>query len=318
MASVLSEPYFTDEWAAFDRLEAIVWPDGIVCPHCGVIGKARPLNGVKDKKGRERIGLKKCYACRKQFTVRVGTVFEASHVPLHMWFQAAYLMCSGKKGVSSNQLHRTLGVTLKTAWFMSHRLREAMRVLKMEPLGGEGRAVEIDETYVGGLEKNKHRSKRKHVGTGGAGKEAVFSLVERGGGVRSRHVADVTAATLRPILKAQVHEATFVMTDEGATDKSIGRDFKKHGMVNHSIGEYVRGDIHTNTVEGYFSIFKRGIYGTYHHVSQQHLKRYLCEFDFRYNERMALGVNDAERTAKAVRGTVGKRLTYQDTNRATA
>jgi transposase-like protein len=204
---------------------------------------------------------------------------------------------------------------------MAHRVREAMRKLHpegSEPMGGEGKKVEIDETYVGGLEKNKHASKRKHVGTGGAGKEAVFSLVERQGTVRSHHVQAVNAATLRPILKAQVHEATFVMTDEGATDKSIGRDFKKHGMVNHSIGEYVRGDIHTNTVEGYFSIFKRGIYGTYHHVSQQHLKRYLAEFDFRYNERIALGITDAERAVKAVRGTVGKRLTYQDTNRATA
>jgi transposase-like protein len=187
-----------------------------------------------------------------------------------------------------------------------------------EQTGGEGKTVEIDETFVGGLEKNKHASKRKHAGTGGAGKEAVFSLVERGGTVRSRHVPDVTAATLRPILKAHVHEATFVMTDEGATDKSIGRDFKKHGMVNHSIGEYVRGDIHTNTIEGYFSILKRGIYGTYHHVSQQHLKRYLCEFDFRYNERIALGISDAERAAKAVLGTVGKRLTYQNTNQPTA
>lgn len=316
MAGVLCEPYFTDEQAAFDRLEAIVWPDGIVCPHCGVIGKARALTGVKDKKGRERIGLKKCYACRKQFTVRVGTVFEASHVPLHMWFQAAYLMCSSKKGISSNQLHRTLGVTLKTAWFMSHRLREAMRVLKIEPMGGEGKTVEIDETFVGGLEKNKHASKRKHVGTGGAGKEAVFSLVERGGKVQSHHVPAVTAATLRPILKAQVHAATFVMTDEGATDKSIGRDFKNHGVVNHSIGEYVRGDIYTNTIEGYFSILKRGIYGVYHHVSRQHLKRYLCEFDFRYNERVALGVGDQERTTRALRGIIGKRLTYRETRPA--
>jgi transposase-like protein len=147
MPSVLSEPYFTDEQAAFKRLEAIVWPDGIVCPHCGTIGKAAALTGVKDKKGRVRPGLKKCYACRKQFTVRVGTVFEASHVALHIWFQAAFLMSSSKKGISSNQLHRTLGVTLKTAWFMSHRLREAMRVLQMDPMGGEGKTVEADETF---------------------------------------------------------------------------------------------------------------------------------------------------------------------------
>src|SRR4051794_3648975 len=183
-------------------------------------------------------------------------------------------------------------------------------------MGGEGKTVEIDETFVGGLEKNKHRSKRKHAGTGGAGKEAVFSLVERGGKVRSHHVADVTAATLRPILTAQVHKATFVMTDEGATAMSLGRGFEKHDMVNHSIGEYVRGDAHTNTIEGYFSIFKRGIYGVYHHVSAEHLKRYLGEFDFRYNHRMALGFDDTTRAAIAVKGIAGKRLTYRPARRA--
>jgi transposase-like protein len=201
MPSVLSEPYFTDEQAAFDRLEAIVWPDGIVCPHCGTIGKAAALTGVKDKKGRVRPGLKKCYACRKQFTVRVGTVFEASHVALHIWFQAAFLMCSSKKGISSNQLHRTLGVTLKTAWFMSHRLREAMVVLRMEPMGGTGKTVEADETFIGN-KRPKARNAR-----GYAHKHAVVSLVERGGKVRSQHVNDVNAATLRPILKAQVDPA---------------------------------------------------------------------------------------------------------------
>jgi hypothetical protein len=199
----------------------------------------------------------------------------------------------------------------RTAWFMAHRIREGMRELFPEeagPLGGEGKTVEIDETYVGGLEKNKHRSKRKHKGTGGAGKESVFSLVERGGRVRSHHVVEVTAKTLRPILQAQVDGATFIMTDEGAVAKKIGKEFDKHGSVNHSIGEYVRGDVHTNTIEGYFSILKRGTNGTFHHVSQQHLKRYLAEFDFRYNERSALGVNDKARASKAVKGVVGKRL----------
>jgi transposase-like protein len=255
--------------------------------------------------------LRRCGPCKREFTVKVGTVFEDSKIKLHLWFQAAHLMASSKKGISAHQLHRTLKVTYKTAWFMEHRLREAMRAGHFS-MGGEGKTVEIDETYVGGLEKNKHRSKRKHLGTGGAGKEAVFSLVERGGKVRSHHVPEVTAKTLRPILQAQIDGKTAVMTDEGRAAMSIGRDFDKHQSVNHSAGEYVRGGAHTNTIEGYFSILKRGINGTYHHVSQQHLKRYLAEFDFRYNERMALGVSDEARTAKALRGIVGKRLTYRD------
>jgi transposase-like protein len=312
----LMNPIFTDEDAARRHFEATRWPDGPYCPLCGSFDRVKPFGGESMGPGWYY-----CSSCRRKFTATMGTICERSHIPLTKWLLAMHLMTASKKGISAHQLHRMLGVTYKSAWFMAHRVREAMRKLHpegSEPMGGEGKKVEIDETYVGGLEKNKHANKRKHVGTGGAGKEAVFSLVERQGTVRSHHVPAVNAATLRPILKTQVHEATFVMTDEGATDKSIGRDFKKHGMVNHSIGEYVRGDIHTNTVEGYFSIFKRGIYGTYHHVSQQHLKRYLAEFDFRYNERIALGVTDAERAEKAVRGTVGKRLTYQDTNRATA
>ncbi len=196
---------------------------------------------------------------------------------------------------------------------MEHRLREAMRDghFNMQ-LGGESKTVEIDETFVGGLEKNKHRNKRQHLGTGGAGKEAVFSLVERGGRVRSHHVPAVTAKNLRPIVEAQIHGATYVMTDEGGASKKVGREFARHGSVNHSAGEYVRGNVHTNTIEGYFSILKRAIYGTYHHVSQQHLKRYLAEFDFRYNERSAIGVEDAERTTKVLSGIVGKRLTYRN------
>jgi transposase-like protein len=310
MPSVLSEPYFTDEQAAFDRLEAIVWPDGIVCPHCGVIGKAAALTGVKDKKGRVRPGLKKCYACRKQFTVRVGTVFEASHVALHIWFQAAFLMSSSKKGISSNQLHRTLGVTLKTAWFMSHRLREAMRVLQMDPLGGAGKEVEADETFIGN-KRPKARDAR-----GYAHKHAVVSLVERGGKVRSQHVNDVNAATLRPILKAQIDADSWLMTDESAVYRSIGKEFKYHFTVEHGIGEYVRGSAHTNTIEGFFSIFKRGMVGVYQHCSSTHLKRYLSEFDFRYNGRIALGVDDQKRTTSMLRGIIGKRLTYRESRTA--
>jgi transposase-like protein len=219
-------------------------------------------------------------------------------------------MCSSKKGMSAHQLHRTLKVTYKTAWFMGHRIRESMRELNSGPLGGGGKTVEIDETFVGGKEKNKHRSTRKHLGTGGVGKEAVFSLVERGGSVRSFHVPAVNSQTLRPILKAQIDDASSVMTDEGATAKHLGGEFEHHSSVNHSIGEYVRGDAHTNTIESYFSDFKRGLMDVYHHVSEQHLKRYLCEFDFRYNERMAVGIDDTGRTIKALKGAEGKRLTY--------
>jgi transposase-like protein len=308
--SILSEPHFHNEAAAYARLEAIVWPKGPYCPKCGGFDRITNVKGG-------RIGLRRCGPCKREFTVKVGTVFEDSKVKLHIWFQAAHLLASSKKGISAHQLHRTLKVTYKTAWFMEHRLREAMRDGHFSaPLGGEGRKVEFDETFVGGLEKNKHRSKRKHLGTGGAGKEAVLALVERGGKLRSHHIPAVTAKNLRPIVEAQIHGATYVMTDEGGAAKKVGSEFAQHGSVNHSAGEYVRGDVHTNTVEGYFSILKRAIYGTYHHVSQQHLKRYLAEFDFRYNERSALGVDDTARTTKALSGIVGKRLTYRQSSNA--
>jgi hypothetical protein len=259
------------------------------------------------------MGVRRCGPCKREFTLTVGTIFERSHIKLHIWFQAAHLMASSKKGISAHQLHRTLKVTYKTAWFMEHRLREAMRELNpTEPLGGDGKTVEIDETYVGGKERNKHRNKRVKDANGGIGKEAVFSLVERGGSVRSHHVASVSAKNLGPILNEQLHADSSVMSDDGGA--RVGRMFAKHQTVNHSIGEYVRGDVHTNTIEGYFSILKRGIIGTYHHVSPQHLKRYLAEFDFRYNERMALGVSDEARATKALSGIVGKRLTYRDSS----
>jgi transposase-like protein len=310
MASVLTQAYFHDEEAAFAALESILWPEGPICPHCGATDRINRLEGVKDKRGRVRLGLWKCYHCRGQFTVRKGTVFESSHLKLHQWFQAAYLMCASKKGVSANQLHRTLGVTLKTAWFIGHRLREAMRELNPTgPLGGEGKTVEIDETYIGGKEKNKHSRKRHGIG-GGYGKEIVLALVERGGSVRSHHIPNVTADTLRPILTEQIDQASAVMTDDGGS--RVAREFRGHQSVNHSIGEYVRGDAHTNTIEGYFSTMKRGINGVYHHVSAHHLKRYLAEFDFRYNNRVALGVDDRARTASAIKGATGKRLLYRD------
>jgi transposase-like protein len=314
--SILSEPHFHNEEAAYARLESIIWPNGPTCPHCGNADTNR-IYIIKGKTARP--GLRTCADCRKQFTCKVGTLFESSHIKLHIWFQAAHLLASSKKGISAHQLHRTLKLTYKTAWFMAHRLREAMRDGHFAtPLGGEGKAVEIDESFVGGLEKNKHRSKRKHQGTGGTGKEAVFSLVERGGRVRSHHIPAVTANNLRPIVEAQIHGATYVMTDEGGATRKVGNEFALHGSVNHGAGEYVRGDIHTNTVEGYFSILKRGINGVYHHVSQKHLKRYLAEFDFRYNERSALGVDDKVRTTKALSGIVGKRLMYKDSSAASA
>jgi transposase-like protein len=300
--SVFDKPQFHDEAAAFAKLESILWPNGPVCPHCGGIDHSGKLGGKAT-----RIGVWKCYDCRKQFTVKVGTVFEQSHVALHIWFQCAFLMCSSKKGISSHQLHRTLGVGLKTAWFMSHRLREAMREGKFPigGMGGEGKFVEADETYVGGKAKNRAYKDPPP-------KEAVMSLVERGGKVRSFHVPEVTATTLKPIIADAIASDSHFRTDESGVYWKIGEGFASHQTVNHSISEYVRGDAHTNTVEGYFSILKRGIYGVYHHVSQGHLKRYLGEFDFRYNERMALGVDDMERTARALRGIVGKRLTYRE------
>jgi transposase-like protein len=303
---ILTQPYFSDETAAFAKLESIVWPNGPTCPKCGATDRIGTLEGVKDKKGRVRHGVKKCYHCRSQFTVRVGTVFEASHIPLHLWLQAAYLMCSSKKGISSNQLHRTLGVTLKTAWFMSHRLREAMRDGVLAPMGGEGMTIEADETYIG--RKNAPRTNKR----GGAHKNKVVSLVERGGKVRSVHVDQVTSQVAKDLLTTHADTKSALMTDEATWYIKAGKEFASHESVAHRAEEYVRGNVHTNTIEGFFSVFKRGMKGVYQHCSEGHLHRYLAEFDFRYNERVALGVNDTDRTAQALRGIVGKRLTYRD------
>lgn len=260
-----------------------------------------------------RPGLYQCNACREPFTVTVNTLYERSHVPLNKWLAATHLMMASKKGISALQIGRMLGLSKKTAWFLCHRIRESLRETNIEPFGGNGKTVEFDETFIGGKEKNKHAGKRNKRNIGGAGKEAVFALVERGGRVRSHHVPDVSARTLRPILEAQIKDETKTMSDDGGARVGHGRPH--HQSVNHSIGEYVRGDAHTNTIEGYFSIMKRGIIGTYHHVSQQHLKRYLAEFDYRYNEREGLGVSDAKRMEKSVQGIVGKRMTYRATGR---
>jgi transposase-like protein len=304
----LTNPIFTDPDAARTHFEAIRWPAGAYCPYCGQPDTVKALGGKSMGPGWYH-----CKDCRRKFTAAVGTIYERSHIPMTKWLLATHLMCASKKGMSAHQLHRMIGLPYKTAWFMAHRIREGMRDLKpVAPLGGTGKTVEFDETYVGGKEKNKHAWQRNKRNIGGAGKEAVFSLVERGGKVRSHHVPNVTADTLRPIMDQQIAEATRTMSDDGGARARHGSP--DHHSVNHSIKEYVRGDVHTNTIEGYFSIMKRGITGVYHHVSAQHLKRYLAEFDFRYNERSGLNVTDAKRATKAVAGVVGKRLTYQQSS----
>lgn len=305
MPSILDQPWFHDEEAAYAMLESIVWPKGPVCPHCGTVDRMRPLHG-----NAHRPGLYKCYACRKQARVTVGTVFESSHIKLHQWLQAAYLMCSSKKGISSNQMARTLGVTVKTGWFITHRLREAMRDgnMPLPPLGGAGSVVEIDETFIG------NKGEKAPKARGYAHKHAIMTLVQRGGSARSFHVDGTKATDLLPIIKANVAPNTRVMTDEAGQYTHLGKHFTEHDVVRHAAGEYGRGDVHTNTVEGFYSVFKRGMTGVYQHCSEKHLHRYVAEFDFRYNNRIRLGVDDAQRTDAALRGIVGKRLFYRDSS----
>ena len=277
--SVLSKPYFHDEAKAFEHLENILWPHGPVCPHCGSIsGKHYDL-------GKTRLGLRKCSDCRKQFTVKVGTVFESAHVPLHKMLQAVYLMACSKKGVSAHQLHRILEVQYKTAWFLAHRIREAMRDGSLPPLGGGGKTVEVDETFIGRLADVP----RQHSGY--AHKNTVLTLVERGGSARSFHVDSTSIADLIPLVNANVAHETAMMTDQAAWYRNLNRDgtYASHETVDHSKEEYVRGAVHTNTVEGYYSIFKRGMKGVYQHCAEKHLHRYLAEFDFRYSNRSARG-----------------------------
>jgi transposase-like protein len=300
--SVLSKPYFHNEAKAFEYLESILWAGGIVCPHCGVVGgRVYALEGKTT-----RAGLKKCGECRKQFTVKVGTVFEHGRMPLNKMLQAVYLMTSGKKGISAHQLHRTLEVTYKTAWFLAHRIREAMRSGDLAPFGGEGGVVEVDETYIG---RKKGVAKPK----GGARHMIpVLSLVHRESGQSRMFVIDrATSDNIIPIVQANVDRETYILTDESVVYRHTFRDdYLGHGRVNHKAGEYVRGRIHTNTVEGSFSIFKRGMKGIYQHCAERHLHRYLAEFEFRYNNRTALGCEDGERSQQALRGIIGKRLTY--------
>ena len=308
MLSVLSAPHFHNEEAAYAFVEARLWPDGPVCPHCGNVDQAR-IGKLKGKS--TRAGLCKCYACRKPFTVKIGTIFESSHAPLRMWLQAIYLMCASKKGISTRQLQRTLGVGMKTAWFLGHRIREAMDGKLsgfLPPMGGNGATVEADETYIGRKPGMKVRKGHGH-------KHAVMALVERNGSVRSFHLPNIRPETLRSVIDAHVSRESHFMTDELPAYTGIGWNFASHGTVKHSEDEYVRGDAHTNTVEGFFSIFKRGVYGIYQHVSEAHLKRYLAEFDFRYSHRAKLGIDDMARAELALIGAKGKRLTYRTTNR---
>lgn len=308
--SVLSAPYMHDEAAAFAHVEAMLWPTGPVCPKCGSTAAPYLLNGVRSKpsaknpEGVERHGLKKCRDCRAQFTVRMGTIFEDSHIALHLWLQAIHLMCSSKKGISSNQLHRVLGITLKSAWFMSHRIREAMRDDGNVDFGAGGGTVEVDETFIG-------RGPGKEVKRGVSHKMKVLTLVDRSTGrAKSMVVDDLKVATLLPILKANIAAEATVHTDEAMQYDNLYQHFAAHQSVNHGAEEYVRGDVTTNTVEGYFSIFKRGMKGVYQHASKKHLHRYAAEFAFRYSNRIAIGVDDKQRSDIALNGIIGKRLTY--------
>lgn len=312
MSADLQNPIFTDETKAREALEAVRWPNGPVCPHCGSVEQLAKAKGES-----ARPGLHYCLACGEQFTVTVGTVMERSHVPLSKWWLAMHLMGASKKGISAHQLHRMLGVTYKTAWFMCHRIREAMREGSFSPMGGTGKVVEADETYFGKQEnpqpspQRKGRPYRSKSGKGPAGKRAVVALVERGGSVRSFHPATADGATVGKIVVENIARETRLHTDESRLYGFAQHYFDAHETVKHSAGEYVRGDVHTNTIENYFSVFKRGMRGTYQHCGEKHLHRYLAEFDFRYNNRSGLGVDDAERVAKIAKGIEGKRITYR-------
>lgn len=321
--SVLSQPRFHDEAKAFEYLESIVWANGTLCPHCGVVnGRIYQLEGVVHntqkgaRAGNIRHGLKKCGECRKQFTVKVGTVFEHARIPLHKMLQAVHLIMSSKKGISSHQLSRILEISYKAAWFLSHRIREAMRSGDLAPFGSGGGIVEIDETFIGHDKTIKPAGEKK--GRGYAHKHKVLSLIDRDTGrQRSMVVDSLKAVDLTPILKANIAAEARVMTDEAGQYVGLGKHFANHGFTRHGAGQYVDykdPTVHTNTIEGAFSIFKRGMKGVYQHCQKKHLHRYVAEFEFRYNTRVALGFNDADRADAALQGILGKRLTYTAAN----
>jgi transposase-like protein len=299
--SIFNAPQFQTETAAFAYVEAHLWPQGPVCSHCGEIERVGRLNGKTT-----RAGLCKCYVCKKPFTVRMGTIFESSHLALHLWLQVIHLMCASKKGVSTRQIQRMLNCSMKTAWFTTHRIREAMKD-GGELLGGPGKNVEADETFL-----SKSPKTRKSAGTALHAKPApmVFALVERGGNVRSMYLDH---RNVRTAIRQHLHEESNLFTDGSKTYFSVMPNKSQHHSVDHSKFEWSRGEVHTNTLEGFFSIFKRGLVGVYQHMDKKHLDRYLAEFDFRMNTREKLGINDSERVEIALKGAVGKRLTYETT-----
>ena len=306
-------PIYTDETAAREHLEALRWPDGVSCPLCGGVDKVKALGGQSMGDGWFH-----CGDCRRKFTVRTGGVMERSHIALHKWVLATHLLCASKKGVSAHQLHRMINVTYKSAWFMAHRIRESMRNNSTNPLGGEGQIVEADETYIGKTEQrisprrgDRPYKKKTNIGE----KRIVISLVERGGNVRSFHVPRADKETVTRIVTENIARETKLFTDESKLYSGSDQRFAEHSTVNHYRKEYARGKVHTNTIEGYFSIFKRGMKGVYQHCGEKHLHRYLAEFDFRYNGR---AITDFERAELAHKGAVGKRLTYRRTNRPQA
>jgi transposase-like protein len=300
-AADVQAPAFTDDVTAREAIEALLWPNGPVCPHCGNVEQDK-IGKVEGKSA--RAGLYYCGACKSQFTVTVGTIFERSKVPLSKWWLAIHFLASGKKGTSSHQLHRMLGVSYQTAWFMTHRIREAMRDGALAPMGGGGKVVEADETFIGRVAGEPIRRGRGH-------KRTIISLVERGGSARSFHVDGTRVADVAPVVRDNIKREARLHTDEATHYREVGAEFAAHETVNRGNEEYVRGDVTTNTVEGYFSIFKRGMKGVYQHCGEKHLHRYLAEFDFRYSNRSKLGVNDAQRAAKIVEGAKGKRLMYR-------
>lgn len=301
----MSHPIYNDEEAARKHLEAVRWPSGPICPHCGAV-LPRSLKGNSMGSGWFY-----CPDCQDKFTVRTGTIWERSHIPLHKWLLASRMMASSKKGVSAHQLHRTLNITYKSAWFLAHRIREAMKDTDPKPLGGEGKVIEADETFHGPGRDVYYNDKgwQKERGTGG--KLKILSLVERRGKARSIKAAHLRAADVQKFIFANASTDSELNTDEARHYPRIGKKFAKHEMVTHSKGEYARGSVTTNSAEGFFSIFKRGMMGVYQHCGEQHLQRYLQEFDFRYSNRIKLGVDDAERTTRVLQGAEGKRLTYR-------